>query len=122
MILTGRRIGGREAGTMGLCKRVVEVDAGAGIGEARRVVLEEAVRVARGICEGGPRAVGCALRAVRGGSEEAENREYEVCLGGGEREEALRAFAEKSRPDWGRLGMGGESAVRTVGVGGKYGI
>jgi len=122
MILTGRRIGGREAGMMGLCKRVVGVDAGAGMGEARREVLEEAVRVAKGICEGGPRAVGCALRAVRGGSEEVENREYEVCLGGGEREEALRAFAEKRKPDWGRLDRGGEGAVRMVGVSGKYGI
>ena len=34
---------------------------------------------------------------------QAENREYEVCLDGEERVEALKAFAEKRKVDFGRL-------------------
>lgn len=66
-------------------------------GWAREKVLEGAVGVARGICEGGPGAVRAVLRAC-GRGEEVENAEYEGVVGMGDRDEALRAFAEKRRP------------------------
>lgn len=64
---------------------------------AREKVLEGAVGVARGICEGGPGAVKAVLRAC-GRGEEVENREYEGVVGMEDRDEALRAFGEKRRP------------------------
>ena len=110
MVLTGRRVGGAEAGRMGLCERVVDVGGG-GDGdydggwmggrewkrEVRERVLEGAVGMAREICEGGPGAVGAAMRAVGEGTEGAEGREYEGVLGMGDRDEALRAFGEKRK-------------------------
>ncbi|KAF2234738.1 ClpP/crotonase [Viridothelium virens] len=108
LILTGRRVGGAEAYFMGLCDRLVEVGEGevekegAGAGEGRRKVLEEAVRVAREICEGGPVATRAALGALRGSEggrgEEAEEVWYERVVGTEDRNEALRAFAEKRKP------------------------
>ncbi|KAM0805240.1 methylglutaconyl-CoA hydratase mitochondrial precursor [Usnea florida] len=88
MCLTGRRVGGWEAGRMGICERVVDV---------RGRVLEGAVGMAREICEGGPGAVGAVMRAVREGTGEAEGREYEGVVGMGDRDEALRAFGEKRK-------------------------
>lgn len=72
MVLTGRRVSGREAGEWGL-GRVVEVGDVAGKVEVGREVLEGAVVMAREVCEGGPGAVGCGLRAVRGGCEEVSS-------------------------------------------------
>lgn len=118
MVLTGRRVGGVEAGVMGICERVVgdggrvvgdDGVGGVGVGggsaawvggkewkrEAREKVFERAVGMAREICEGGPGAVGAAMRAVREGTAEGERREYEGVLGSGDRDEALRAFGEK---------------------------
>lgn len=87
---------------MGLCDRLVEVgdEEGMRVGLARERVLDEAVEVARGICEGGPVAVREAVRAVRGweGGQEVENRAYERVVGTEDRDEALRAFGEKRRP------------------------
>lgn len=84
---------------MGLCDRLVEVGDEEGMkeGVARERVLEAAVELARGICEGGP----MALRAVIGAAglgEEAENRAYEGILKTEDRNEALRAFGEKRKP------------------------
>lgn len=122
MVLTGRRVGGVEAGVMGICERVVGDGGGVGddgdvggvgvggggggssaawVGgkewkrEAREKVFERAVGMAREICEGGPGAVGAAMRAVREGTAEGERREYEGVLGSGDRDEALKAFGEK---------------------------
>lgn len=105
MVLTGRRVGGFEAGWMGLCERVVEVNGGGpgwqGGREWRKdvgeKVLEGAVGMAREICGGGPGAVGAAMRAVRAGNEEGEGREYEGVVGMGDRDEALAAFGEKRK-------------------------
>ena len=96
---------------MGICERVVDVggggDGGDGEGgwrggkewrrEVRGKVFEGAVGMAREICEGGPGAVGAAMRAVREGTGEAEGSEYEGVLGMGDRDEALRAFGEKRK-------------------------
>ena len=103
MILTGRRVGGGEAGMMGLCERVVETGPAGFTGgkawrrEVREKVLEGAVGLGREICEGGPGAVGAAVRAVKGGTGEAEGREYAGVVGMGDRDEALRAFGEKRK-------------------------
>ena len=69
-------------------------------GVARERTLRAAVEVARGICEGGPAAVRAVLRAV-GRGEAVENAEYEGVVGTRDRDEALRAFAEKRKPVFG---------------------
>ena len=80
----------------------------------REEVLETAIGMVREICEGGPVSVGAGMRAVRGHGggggerekgganggetdERVEEREYSACMtrGRGDRDEALRAFAEK---------------------------
>ena len=98
LILTGRRVSGEEAYRLGICQRVVETDGGNNAKRvAREEVLDAAIGMAKDICEGGPGAVGAVLRAVRGGSAEAEGREYEGVLGFEDRDEALRAFGEKRK-------------------------
>ena len=100
MILTGRRVAGAEAYNLGICERLLDlpppVDGKPGVRE-REAVLEAAIGLATEICEGGPGSVGAALRAVRGGKEEVENREYDTVVGMEDRDEALRAFGEKRR-------------------------
>ena len=99
LILTGRRVSGEEALWMGICERVVETGGGGDDGKrvGREKVLDAAIEMAKEICEGGPGAVGAVLRAVRGGSAEAEGREYEGVLGFEDRDEALKAFGEKRK-------------------------
>lgn len=94
LILTGRRIGGFEAHGLGVCERLVEEMGG----DMREKTLESAVEIAKAICEGGPRAVGAALRAVRGAAEEVEGMEYESVVGSSDRDEALKAFRQKRKP------------------------
>lgn len=103
MLLTGRRVGGSETYFWGLCERLVEVGEAEGMqaGRAREMVLEGAVGVARGICEGGPEATRAVVRAVCGAGglgEERENREYQGVVGMRDRDEALLAFKEKRKP------------------------
>lgn len=68
------------------------------LAERREATLQGAVELAEEICDGGPAAVGAALRAVKAGSEEVEGREYEGVVGMGDRDEALRAFKERRKP------------------------
>lgn len=79
----------------------------------RAKVLDAAFEMAKEICEGGPGAVGAVLRAVRGGSAEAEGREYEGVLGYEDRDEALKAFGEKRKARFTgrRKGVGQGKAV-----------
>jgi methylglutaconyl-CoA hydratase len=95
LILTGRRVGAAEALAMGLVGQVVPA---AGLGEA---VLALAERVARNA----PISLRQAKRAVDGGlalplreALDLENRLYQACLPTADRQEALRAFAEKRTP------------------------
>jgi len=69
-------------------------------GGARKKVLNEAIRLAREICEGGPIAIKAALAAVEGCAlgEQAENAAYEIVVKTKDRDEALRAFREKRKP------------------------
>jgi len=102
LILTGRRVSGAEAYFLGICNRLVEVppEEVQVEGRARGLVLEEAVRLAREICEGGPIAIGAAMKAVDGCAlgEKAENAAYEMVVRTEDRDEALKAFREKRKP------------------------
>ena len=116
LILTGRRVSAPEAYFLGLADRLVEIapeseeqaEEWRGMGEkeregvvlglARRAALSEAVRLAGEICEGGPVAVRAALRAVEEPSEVVENEMYQRVVRTEDRDEALRAFAEKRKP------------------------
>ena len=106
LVLTGRRINGSMAEKIGVCEWVADTDGNEDKGKVREKVLEMAVGVAKTICEGAPVSVSAAMRAVRGGKdgdgdededEAVEDREYRACLsrGRGDRDEALKAFAEK---------------------------
>lgn len=104
LILTGRRISGEEAYFIGLCDRLVQIseDEVDGPGVARGKVLEQAVEMARDICQGGPIAVRAAMEAVDGWyqGEAAENAAYAKVLPTADRMEALRAFGEKRKPQF----------------------
>ena len=104
MILTGRRVSGAESYFMGLCNRLVEISAEeqGKEGAARKKVLEESVKMALGICEGGPIALRQALAAVNGYEKgaEAENEAYLGVVDTEDRFEALKAFAEKRKPSF----------------------
>lgn len=94
---------GPEAYFLGLCDRLVEVtpdEIEGGEGVARGKVFEQAVTMARDICEGGPVAIRAAMQAVNGWTlgEESENKAYEMVLPTDDRQEALRAFGEKRKP------------------------
>lgn len=102
MIVTGRRVNGPEAYFVGLCDRLVEIteEEKDGAGVARGKVLEQAVAMAREICEGGPVAIRAAMQAVDGWEkgQESENAAYELVLPTEDRIEALKAFGEKRKP------------------------
>ncbi|PWY92398.1 methylglutaconyl-CoA hydratase [Aspergillus heteromorphus CBS 117.55] len=102
LILTGRRVSGPESYFMGLCDRLVEVlpEEEGKEGVPREKVLRESIKLALGICEGGPIAIRQALKAVDGWEkgEVAENEAYAGVMGTEDRFEALRAFAEKRMP------------------------
>ncbi|PVI06899.1 ClpP/crotonase [Periconia macrospinosa] len=102
MILTGRRVGAPEAYFLGLCDRLVEVtpEEAQTPGAARTKVLDEAVRLASEICEGGPIAIKAAIAAIEGCAlgEKAENAAYDIVVKTKDRDEALAAFREKRKP------------------------
>jgi methylglutaconyl-CoA hydratase len=102
LILTGRRVGAPEAYFLGLCDRLVEVtpEDAQTPGAARTKVLDEAIKLARDICEGGPIAIKAAIAAIDGCAlgEKSENEMYEVVVKTKDRDEALVAFREKRKP------------------------
>lgn len=104
LILTGRRVSGEEAYFIGLCDRIVQIteDEVKGAGVARGKVLEQAIEMAKVICEGGPVAIRAAQQAVSGWEkgEQSENAAYEQILTTEDRTEALRAFGEKRKPQF----------------------
>lgn len=116
LILTGRRVSAPEAYFLGLADRLVEVAPESEeqakewaameqeprdkmvLSLARRTALSEAVRLAQEICEGGPVAIRAALKAVQEPSEMVENDMYLRVVRTEDRDEALKAFAEKRKP------------------------
>ncbi|TYJ06400.1 hypothetical protein E1A91_A12G231100v1 [Gossypium mustelinum] len=95
IIFTGRRIGGRDAMSMGLVNYCVPA------GEAHPKALE----IAREINQKGPIAIRMAKRAINEGIEremvsalDLEEECYEQTLNTKDRLEGLTAFAEKRKP------------------------
>jgi methylglutaconyl-CoA hydratase len=110
LILTGRRVSAAEAYFLGIADRLVEVIPEEGkegedgkkelMKRAGDEVLKAALQLAMEICEGGPVAVRSGLKAVGYAREEMENKMYERVVGTDDRNEALKAFREKRRPDF----------------------
>lgn len=105
LILTGRRVSGREAYSLGLCDRLVEVSKSEtgdtpDASSARQETLEEALKLAAEICEGAPLATLAALRAMSGwqDSGKTESLVYDDVVRTKDRDEALIAFREKRKP------------------------
>lgn len=108
LILTGRRVAAPEAYFLGIADRLVEVvpdgeakDPSADaqlLSTARRSALAEAVRLAQEISEGGPVAIRAALEAVAWARPDKEDQMYQTVVATQDRNEALRAFAEKRKP------------------------
>ncbi|CAK9185729.1 unnamed protein product [Ilex paraguariensis] len=95
LIFTGRKIGGRDALSMGLVNHCVPA------GEARLKALE----IARDINQKGPLAIKMAKQAIDEGLEidmasalSLEEDCYEQLLNTKDRLEGLAAFAEKRKP------------------------
>ncbi len=119
LIVTGRRVSAPEAYFLGIADRLVEVLPESEeqaqqwealeekernkeiLALARKTALSEAVRLAQEISEGGPIGVRAGLRALadlHGPSEEVENAMYSRVVNTEDRNEALKAFAEKRKP------------------------
>lgn len=99
LILTGRRVSAAEAYFMGIADRLVKIEPGEG--EMKRGMegaLKEAIDMAAEICQGGPVAVRAALEAVAYANDEVENKQYARVFVTDDRNEALKAFAEKRKP------------------------
>jgi enoyl-CoA hydratase/carnithine racemase len=91
LVLTGRKVAAPEAVSLGLANKVGG--------------LEEAIGLARAICESAPIAVGAAKHAIDEGAGvdldaalALESSKYELVLKTEDRLEGLKAFAEKRRP------------------------
>jgi enoyl-CoA hydratase/carnithine racemase len=97
LVLTGRRIGAREAERLGLVNEVADE------GEWRELAMELAQRIARRP----PIAVRLAKQAVLAADEtglaaglEHERRLYEIAMATEDRIEGMDAFLEKRRPEF----------------------
>lgn len=98
LILLGRRLTAAEARELGLVNRV---------SPDGKSVLEDALEWIQPIAEGAPIAQAAALHAIEIASEtslehglELERLLYDRCLRSQDRLEALRAFAEKRKPEF----------------------
>ncbi|KAL8867137.1 MAG: hypothetical protein Q9174_005855, partial [Haloplaca sp. 1 TL-2023] len=124
MVLTGRRLDGKEAYEMGLCDRLcgpsLEEIKEKNIGDdvPRQEAMEGALTMARSICEGGPATTWPLMRIMhqdrmpvteesREWAEHNEGSAYEGIVRTYDRDEALLAFKEKRKPVFtGRLKAG----------------
>ncbi|KAL8977743.1 MAG: hypothetical protein Q9177_006568, partial [Variospora cf. flavescens] len=107
IILTGRRIRGDEAFRIGLCDRLcgptLEDVQNNKIGDdvLRKSAMDGALEMAKQICEGGPATTVPLMQLMRSKRSvfTAESEAYEKVLKTQDRDEALRAFAEKRKPN-----------------------
>ena len=97
LLLTGRRITGREAASMGIVSRVV----------ADGMALAEALAIARKLADGATEAIQATKRLAVAASEitieeglRREREEWEQVRRSAATQEGLIAFAEKRRPDF----------------------
>ena len=97
LILTGRRIDAERALAIGVLNAVVPRDD----------LLRAALLLGNEIAEGAPLSIREAKRAIDDGlvlplaeGLAVERAGYEVCLGSEDRNEGLRAFADKRKPVW----------------------
>jgi enoyl-CoA hydratase/carnithine racemase len=97
LVLTGRRIGAREAFDLGLVNQVA----------SRKEWLDKAVELAGVVARRPPLAVRLAKQAILAAEETAltagldqERRLYELTMATEDRVEGMRAFLEKRRPDF----------------------
>jgi enoyl-CoA hydratase/carnithine racemase len=95
LVLTGRRVGAAEALAMGL---VTEVVPAARLAEAALALAERLARNAPVSLRQAKRALDRGLHLPLGEALDLENRLYQACLPTKDRQEALRAFAEKRPP------------------------
>jgi enoyl-CoA hydratase/carnithine racemase len=100
LILLGRRLNAEEALELGLVNRVAPEGAD---------LLDDTCSWLAPLLDGSPTAMRAALSAVRAAQTlpldaglDAERRAYETCLTSDDRREALRAFAEKRKPTFGK--------------------
>lgn len=124
LILTGRKLTGADAYSIGLCQRIVRAPPGKSWDivhqrvhnpavidsgkrqetllevsqESRAAVLEESFNLAQMICEGAPLAINAALAAVKVGTKAAEEERYADVMGTRDRDRALEAFPKKEAP------------------------
>ncbi|KAI4193301.1 MAG: hypothetical protein LQ346_003957 [Caloplaca aetnensis] len=103
--LTGRRIRGDEAFRIGLCDRLcgptLEDIKSKNIGDdvLRQSAMDGALEMAREICEGGPATTYPLMSMMKHPHTPAkEAAAYDEVLKTQDRDEALRAFAEKRKP------------------------
>jgi len=96
LVLTGRRIDAKEALALGLVNRLAP---------SREQLLDSALAWLEPVAQGAPIAQRAALAAVRAARRlpleqglDFERAAYERCLESADREEALRALAEKRKP------------------------
>ena len=98
LVLTQRRMGAIEALSLGLVNRVIP---------SAESLLESTLKWLEPVAEGAPIAQRAALLAVRGARYrpleqglDLERELYERCLESADRDEALRALAEKRKPQF----------------------
>lgn len=100
LALTGRHLEASEAASMGLCNRLVAVDAEGACQSAdmkRALSIETGIALAQEICMGGPVAVRAAVSVLAFPSEAMENAAYDSVLETKDRIEALQAYSEKRK-------------------------
>ncbi len=95
LIFTGRRVDAREALDIGLVNQICEPN----------LLMDEAMKMARMICEGGPIAIGQAKYAIDAGLETdlntglaIESNAYWITIPTKDRMEGISAFLEKRKP------------------------
>ncbi len=95
LILTARRVGAAEALAIGLVSAVVPATR---LGEEALALAERLARLAPVSLRQAKRAIDQGLHLPLAEALDLENRLYQACLPTRDRQEALRAFAEKRPP------------------------